>query len=164
MTRTAKPAQPPVKRYFEDFRVGEGIEVGSHTLSQDEIIAFARQFDPQPFHTDPDAAKDSFFGGLIASGWHTVGLFMRMLVETVLNRSHSLGSPGVEDLRWTAPVRPGDTIAGRIAATEVRRSQSRPQMGIVRWRGELRNQRNEVVLTMVGTNMFAVRDAAQPSG
>ncbi len=145
------------KRYFEDFHVGETLELGSATLTEDAIIAFAQQFDPQPFHTDPTAAKGSFFGGLVASGWHTVGLFMRMLVERVLNRAYSLGSPGVDELRWTAPVRPGDTIRGRIAVFEVRRSRSRPQMGIVRWRGEANRQDGQVVLSIVGTNLFQTR-------
>jgi len=108
-------------------------------------------------HTDVQAAQASFYRGLIASGWHTVAIFMRMLVDQVLNRAHSLGSPGVDELRWVLPVRPGDTITGRIAAFEVRRSRSRPEMGIVRWRGEVRNQHDQVVLTMVGTNFFRTR-------
>ncbi len=141
-------------RYFEDFRPGESMELGSRTLSVEEIIAFARQFDPQPFHVDPEAARRSIYGGLIASGWHTAGIFMRMLNERLLSQAASLGSPGLEDLRWPAPVRPGDTLSGTITVLEVRPSKSRPEMGIVRWRGEGKNQRGELVMTLTGTNFF----------
>jgi acyl dehydratase len=111
-------------RYWEDFAVGDAIEVGPVTVSAAEIIEFASRYDPQPFHLDEVAGKESPFGGLIASGWHTTALFMGMFVRAVLLDSASLGSPGVEEIRWTAPVRPGDTLAGRSTVTDVRPSSS----------------------------------------
>jgi acyl dehydratase len=136
------------------------MDVGSVTVSQEEIIAFARQYDPQPFHIDPNAASFSIYGGLIASGWHTVSLFMRLIVTKLLVDSTSLGSPGVEELRWPLPVRPGDTLSGRMIALETRVSNSRPTMGILRWRGEMRNQDERLVLTLLGTNFFGRRPGA----
>lgn len=144
-------------RFFEDFHAGEELEVGSVTVTQEAIIAFASKFDPQPFHTDPQAAKASIYGGLIASGWHTVSLFMSLIVTRLLLDSSSLGSPGVEELRWPLPVRPGDTLTGRMHSLETRVSSSRPTMGILRWRGEMKNQRGEVVLSLLGTNFFGRR-------
>jgi acyl dehydratase len=144
-------------RYFEDFKAGESIDLGSRTLTQDEIIAFAREYDPQTFHIDPEAAGQSVFGGLVASGWHTADLFMRMLVESVLAKSHGMGSPGLEQLRWPAPVRPGDTLVGRMSILETRPSSSRPEMGIVRWQGEGLNQRGELVMSLVAINFFLRR-------
>src|SRR3977135_1308242 len=105
-------------RYFEDFPVGAHFDVGSATVTAEEIIDFARQFDPQPFHTDPEAAKKSSFGGLVASGWHTCGIFMRMYVEKVINGSANLGGAGVNDMRWLVPVRPGDTLSGTATVVE----------------------------------------------
>jgi acyl dehydratase len=142
------------RRYFEDFHAGEIMEVGSVTLTEEAIIAFARQYDPQPFHTDPEAAKSSMYGGLIASGWHTVSLFMNLIVTRLLLDSSSLGSPGVDELRWPMPVRPGDTLTGRMHSLETRVSNSRPTMGILRWRGEMHNQKGELVLSLLGTNFF----------
>jgi acyl dehydratase len=142
------------RRYFEDFHAGEIMEVGSVTLTEEAIIAFARQYDPQPFHTDPEAAKSSMYGGLIASGWHTVSLFMNLIVTRLLLDSSSLGSPGVDELRWPLPVRPGDTLTGRMHSLETRVSNSRPTMGILRWRGEMHNQKGELVLSLLGTNFF----------
>ena len=144
-------------RYFEDFAVGETIELGSVTVTQDEIIAFARQYDPQPFHVDPEAAKSSFFGGLVASGWHTGSLFMRLFADAFLSDTVSLGSPGAEELRWTVPVRPGDTLRATYTVLEARTSASRPGVGIVRGRSEARNQHDEVVMTFTGTGFFGRR-------
>jgi acyl dehydratase len=96
--------------YWEDFPAGDTVEMGSHTFTEAEIIAFAKQFDPQPFHIDPEAAKGSFFKGLIASGWHTCSVAMRLMVDKYVGRSASLGSPGLDNIRWLAPVRAGDTI------------------------------------------------------
>jgi acyl dehydratase len=96
--------------WWEDFVVGERMEIGRHTFSEGEIIEFARRFDPQPFHIDPVAATEGFFGGLIASGWHTCSIGMRLMVESYVNKSRSLGSPGLDNIRWLGPVRPGDTI------------------------------------------------------
>ncbi|HEY0491849.1 MAG TPA: MaoC family dehydratase [Candidatus Dormibacteraeota bacterium] len=144
-------------RYFEDFRAGEVIVLGSLTVDQDEIIAFARQYDPQPMHIDPNAAGFTIYGGLIASGWHTGALFMRLLVTNLIAGTSSMGSPGMEDLRWPAPVRPGDTLSAQIEVIEARASNSRPTMGIVRWRGEVRNQDGRLVMSALGTNFFGRR-------
>jgi acyl dehydratase len=153
-------APAAIGRYFEDFHAGEVIDVGSVTVSEAEIIAFAGQYDPQAMHTDPSAAAATMYGGLIASGWHTVSLFMRLVVDAVIASSSSLGSPGVEELRWPLPVRPGDTLRGSMHLLETRVSKSRPEMGLVRWRGEVRNQKDQLVLTLTGTNFFSRRPAA----
>ena len=105
-------------------------------------------------HLDPNAASFTIYGGLIASGWHTGALFMRLLVGNLIAGTSSLGSPGMENLSWPAPVRPGDTLGGQIEVLEARGSMTRPSMGIVRWRGELRNQRGELVMSAIGTNFF----------
>jgi acyl dehydratase len=144
-------------RYFEDFEPGQRVELGSHTVDEQEIVAFARQWDPQPFHVDPDAARDSVFGGLIASGWHTGAVWMRLYVDSLLGGSDSRGSPGVEELRWLAPVRPGDTLAGRLEVLETTPSASRPDRGTVRIRGELVNQDGVVVLSMTSRGHFRRR-------
>ncbi|MBS2032103.1 MAG: MaoC family dehydratase [Deltaproteobacteria bacterium] len=147
------------KLYFEDFPVGRSFDVGGATVSEAEILAFARQFDPQPFHIDAEAAKKSMFGGIIASGWHTASIAMRLQVDGILNKSHSMGSPGIDQLRWLKPVRPGDTLRCRIEVMEARPSQSKPDRGSVKCRYELSNQRGEVVMTMEGWGMFARRPA-----
>ena len=149
--------EPGVKRHFEDFQAGEAIALGERTITEQEIIAFARQFDPQSFHTDPLAARESIFGGLVASGWHTAGVLMRLWVDAILVHVVSMGSPGVENLRWPLPVRPGDRLQGRATVLEVRPSQSRPTMGIVRWEGELRNQDGRLVFSVTGTNFIGRR-------
>ena len=143
--------------YFEDFLPGETVEIGRHTFTEKEIVAFAAQFDPQPFHTDPEAAKDTFFGGLIASGWHTCAIGMRLMVQHYIGRAASAGSPGVENIRWLAPVRPGDTITYRRVILEARPSESKPDIGLVRSRSEGLNQRGETVMTMEGWGMFRRR-------
>ena len=149
--------------YWEDFPAGETVEVGSHTFSEPEMIDFARQFDPQPFHIDPVAAKNSFYQGLIASGWHTCAIAMRLMVDKYVARSASLGSPGLDNIRWLAPVRVGDTIAYRRTTTATRPSDSKPDVGLVRSRWEAVNQRGETVMTMEGWGMFR-RRPARPSG
>lgn len=123
--------------YFEDFVVGETIEVGQHTFTEEAIITFARQFDAQPFHIDPVAAQDSPFQGLIASGWHTCAVMMGMLAHSRLGNSASMGSPGVDAIRWLLPVRPGDTLSMNLTVLASRLSASRPDRGIVstRWQG-----------------------------
>lgn len=146
--------------YWEDFHVGEAFDMGSHTFSEDEILEFGRKFDPQPFHTDPQAAKASVYGGLIASGWHTCAIGMRLMCERYLNKSASLGSPGLENVRWLKPVRPGDTIAFRRIVLESRASTSRPDMGLVRNRWEATNQNGEMVLSMEGWSMLGRRPPA----
>ncbi len=144
-------------RYYEDFQVGESVDLGQLEVSAEEIIAFARQFDPQPFHIDAQRARDSIFGGLVASGWHTAALYMRLLVDGLLNDSTSLGSPGIDALRWLQPVRPGDRLRARFTVLECRLSQSRPGMGIVRGLGEVRNQDDKTVMSVESIGFFGRR-------
>lgn len=145
--------------YFEDLAAGQVRELGGRTLSRQEIVEFARQFDPQPFHLDEDRARESIYGGLIASGWHTVALCMRMLVDGFVNDSASLGSPGADEIRWLKPVRPGDTLTLRVTCVETRPSESRPDRGLARFRYEVTNQRGERVMTMLGMGLFRRRSA-----
>jgi acyl dehydratase len=146
--------------WWEDFKVGERSEMGRHTFSAEEIVAFAKQFDPQPFHTDPEAARASAFGGLIASGWHTCAIGMRLMVEQYIGRTVSLGSPGIEDIRWFKPVRAGDTLTYSRTVTESRASASRAGVGLVKHRWEAVNQEGETVLTMEGWGMYGRRPEA----
>ncbi len=143
--------------YFDDFAPGQVLELGSVTVTEDEIVEFARRFDPQPFHVDPDAAKESVFGGLIASGWHTGAMWMRLYVDAMLGGASSHGSPGIEELRWLAPVRPGDTLAGRLTVLETTPSERRPDRGTVRIRGEMVNQDGVTVMSMVSRGHFGRR-------
>ena len=148
--------------YWEDFPAGDTMEVGRHTFTEQEIIAFARQFDPQSFHVDPEAARKSVFKGLIASGWHTCAVAMRLMVDKYVVRSASLGSPGLDNIRWLAPVRAGDTISYRRTTTAARASASKPGVGLVHSRWEAVNQRGEMVMTMEGWGMFRRRDPGSP--
>jgi len=143
-------------RYFEDFRVGEVFEFGSITVTEGDIIAFARQFDPQTMHTDPVVAARGSTGGLIASGWHTTALMMRMYADHILPEN-GLPAPGVDELRWLQPVRPGDTLSMRVTIEEARESRSKPDRGIIRPFTEMINQRGEVVLTMRPINLIRRR-------
>jgi acyl dehydratase len=146
--------------FWEDFDVGGRFEMGRHTFSEEEILEFGRRFDPQPFHVDLRAAGESFFGGLIASGWHTCAVAMRIMVESYLGRAASLGAPGVESVRWPKPVRPGDTLVFRREVLAARASATRPGVGLVKHRWEATNQRGELVLCMEGWGMFGRRPAA----
>jgi acyl dehydratase len=146
--------------YWEDFAPGQRFEMGAHTFTEEEIIAFARQFDPQPFHIDREAAKKSFFGGLIASGWHTCSIAMRLSVDTYVSKTVSLGSPGLDNIRWLKPVRAGDTIRYARVVLESRPSASRSDVGLVKGRWEATNQAGELVMTMEGWGMFGRRPAA----
>ena len=146
--------------YWEDLQPGEALEIGSHRFTAEDIVAFARQFDPQPFHTDPVAAKQTIFGGLIASGWHTCAIAMRLMVDSYIGRSASMGSPGLDNIRWLAPVRAGDTITFRRRILAARASASKPGAGLVQTRWEAQNQRGEMVMTMEGWGMFGRRPAA----
>ena len=123
------------------------------------VLDFGTRFDPQPFHTDPEAAARSPFGGLVASGWHTCAITTRLLVDGLYSRTATLGSAGVDEIRWRRPVRPGDRLSARFTVLEARPSQSRPERGIVRCRVETLDQRDEVVMTLSGTNFVAVRPA-----
>jgi acyl dehydratase len=145
-------------RYFEDYKAGSVHEFGPITVEQSEMIEFARRFDPQLFHTDPEAAKKTRFGGLIASGWHTAAMMMRLLVDNYLSSVASLGSPGIDDLRWARPVRPGDKLSVRVTILEANRSRSKPDRGVVRSFIEMINQNHEVVMTMKGINILLCRD------
>ena len=144
-------------RYFEDVRVGETGVLGSHTVTEPEIVAFATKYDPQPFHTDLEAAWGTIFGGLIASGWHTCAIMMRLSVESARRKQAVLtGSPGVDSCRWLKPVRPGDTLTVRAEVLETWASRSKP-IGFVRSRVEAFNQRGEIVLSLVGLSMYRRR-------
>lgn len=149
------------KYYWEDFKVGERMVLGSKTFTEDEIIEFAKQFDPQVFHVDKELAKQSYFGGIIASGWHTCAIAMRLMCDAYLNESSSIGSPGVDNIRWLKPVRPGDTLRMERVILESRPSSSKPDIGIVKSRWEAFNQHNEMVMSMEGISMFKRREAAQ---
>lgn len=143
--------------YWEDFKLGESVEMGSHRFTAEEITAFARQFDPQPFHVDPEAARDSFYGTLIASGWHTCAVAMRLMCESYVNRTRSMGSPGVDNIRWLAPVKAGDTLRYRFTVLEARASRSRPDAGLMRTQWEAVNQDGVRVLSMEGWSMIGRR-------
>ena len=144
--------------YFEDYVPGVRTEhPATLTVDQTAVIEFAEQFDPQYFHVDPEAAADGPFNGLIASGWHTASLMMRLYADQYLSKVASLGGPGVDELRWPAPVRPGDTLRLRTEVLEARRSKSKPDRGLVKTRTELLNQHNTVVFTCTVLNFLAVR-------
>ncbi|MGB6067790.1 MAG: MaoC family dehydratase [Desulfomonilaceae bacterium] len=145
-------------RYFEDYVPGAVHEFGSVEVKESEMIDFARRFDPQPFHTDPVAAKESVFGGLIASGWHTASLMMRLFVDHYLSHVASLSSPGVDKLRWLKPVRPGDRLSLRVTVSETKRSRTKPDRGIVHSYIEVLNQNGEIVMSMKAMNLLARRE------
>lgn len=159
MNTDALPVQRG-QRWFEDYRPGLVLEFGSLRVDEAELTEFARRYDPQPFHIDAEAAAKGAFGGLIASGWHTGSLMMRLLVEHYLSSIASLGSPGIDELRWLAPVRPGDTLSVRVTIVEARRSQTKPDRGLVRSLIEVLNQRHEVVMSMKALNFMLCRDTA----
>ena len=143
-----------VNIHWEDFAVGQVRELGSLTVSRQEILDFARQFDPQPFHLDDEAAKASVFGGLCASGWHTCALAMRLMVTNFLHQTSSLGSPGLEDVRWHKPVFPDDTLSLRHTILATKPMRQRADVGLVQTRWEMFNQHGQTVLTMNGWAMF----------
>ena len=145
--------------YFEDFTPGRVFELGSVEVSAEEIIEFATRFDPQPFHIDPEAAADTHFGGIIASGWHTCSMCMRLLVDGMIHDTVSLGSPGMEQIRWLAPVRPGDRLAARTTVEHATPSTSKPDRGTVMLMTEMSNQDGVVVMTMRGMGMYGRRQA-----
>jgi acyl dehydratase len=148
------------KRHFEDFAVGDVYPLPERRVGRPEIIAFAAEFDPQPFHLDERTPATDLTGGLLASGWHVCAVFMRMLCDGLLLESATLGSPGIETLKWQRPVRPDDRLHGRSSVIETRPSRSRPDIGIVRFRHEVSNQAGEVVMWMDNAIFFATRDAA----
>lgn len=154
-------AVPVDQRYFEDYVPGSVFEYGSITLSQDEIVEFARRFDPQFIHTDPLAAAKGPFGGLIASGWHTAAVMMRLFVDRYLSHVASMASPGIDELRWMRPVRPGDSLSIRVSVVEANRSRSKPDRGIVRSAIEVLNQDQEVVMSLMAMNILGCRECPQ---
>ena len=139
---------------FDEFHAGQVLTYGPATLTQDEMLAFAREYDPQWFHVDVERAKTGRWQGLIASGWQTCGVAMRLVAEGALRGSESFGSPGLEYLKWPAPVRPGDALTLRAEVLEVRRSERQPTLGILRWRWRLLNDDDVVVLELVANNFF----------
>lgn len=150
-------SSPRWDRYFEDYVVGSVHEYGSIEVTEEEVIEFARRYDPQYFHTDPNAAVRSPFGGLIASGWHTAAMMMRLLVDNVLSSVAGLGSPGVDEVRWVRPVRPGDELSIRVTIRSSRRSRSKPDRGIVVFYIEVTNGKDEVVMTLQAMGMYLCR-------
>ena len=143
--------------HLDDFAPGQIHRLGRRTLTRDEIVAFARDWDPQAFHLDEDAAAGTIYGGLIASGWHTACVFMRLFADGLLNRSAAMGSPGVDEVRWLRPVRPGDTLEAHIEVLEVKPSRSKPDRGIVRLRSAMSNQHQEEVLSFIANVIFRRR-------
>jgi acyl dehydratase len=150
----------PGNRWFEDYEPGSVYEFGSIAVTEEEVLEFGRRFDPQVFHTDPVAAEKTEYGGLIASGWHTAALMMRMYSDHYLPKPSTLVSPGVDELRWLLPVRPGDELSLCVTVLEARPSRTKPDRGIVRSAVEVLNQRGEVVMTATAANFFLTRDAA----
>ncbi|TDD72851.1 MaoC family dehydratase [Actinomadura darangshiensis] len=150
-------ASPIDDRYFEDYTAGATYEYGHVSVSEAEILEFARRFDPQPIHVDAGFAVAGPFKGIIASGWHTGSIMMRLFADHFLSRVASLASPGVDELRWPAPVRPGDSLRLRVTVLEARASRSKPDRGIVRTRAELLNQNDEVVLHTLPMNLLGRR-------
>jgi acyl dehydratase len=150
-------AVPIEDRYFEDYTEGAVYEYGSVAVTEAEIIDFARRYDPQAMHVDPAAAAQGDFGGLIASGWHTAAIMMQLFVEHFLSHVASLASPGIDELRWTRPVRPGDALGIRVTVLEAVRSRSRPDRGMVRTRVEVLNQNGEVVMSLKPMNLLRCR-------
>ena len=145
------------KLYWEDFIDGSVAEFGSRLVTREEIIAFAAEFDPQPMHMDEEFARSTMLGGLAASGWHTCAIEMRMIVDGFMGDSDSMGSPGIDEVRWLKPVRPGDRLTLRRTILEARPLRSRPEWGLVRFRFELINQAGETVMRQENVNMFGRR-------
>lgn len=139
---------------FAEFHAGQEIEVGPYAVTEAEILQFATAYDPQWFHTDPEAAREGPFAGLIASGWHSCGIAMRLAADHVLRGSESFASPGMSSIRWPHPVRPGDTLTLRITVKEVRRSTKRPDLGVVEWTWHLSNGEGRRVLELEATSLF----------
>ena len=145
------------KLYLDDFVPGQTIDLGSRTVERDEMVEFAGRYDPQPFHIDEEAGRQSMFGGLIASGWHTAAMMMRLFAAHFLSPASSLASPGIDELRWVRPVRPGDVLRVRVTVTEARRSRSKPEQGVVHSFAEVLNQSGEVVMTLKPISLLRCR-------
>jgi len=150
-----------IEYYWEDFVPGRVFETAARTLSEADILRFAREYDPQSYHTDPEAARGSLYGGLIASGWHTAAVGMRLMCDSYLLETSCLGSPGIDELRWKRPVRPGDTLRLRSTVIESTPSGKHPNRGTVLFDWEILNQNGEVALSMRGRQLFLRRASAQ---
>jgi len=151
------------QRHWEDFSPGSVFEFGPRLVTRDEIVEFAAAYDPQPMHLDEAAAHASMLGSLAASGWHSCCLLMRMLSDGFISQSHFMGAPGVEEVRWLAPLRAGETVRARATVLETRPSRSRPQLGFVKFLFELLDSSGACVMTLTVSPMFARRDAASAS-
>lgn len=149
-----------IEFYWEDFTVGKTIELGAREVSREEVLAFAQDYDPQAFHIDEAAAEASIYGGLIASGWHTCAMVMRMMCDGYLLRSASLGSPGIDQIRWLRPVRPGDVLRAEMVVQDARASKTKPDRGVVKSAWKVFNQNDELVMSMQGLGMFRRRHPA----
>ncbi len=148
---------------FEDFKPGDRRFFGPRVLTKEEIVAFGRDWDPQPFHIDEEAAARSPFGGLIASGWQTAALCMRLVVDGMLAQSSSMGSPGLDELKWLKPVRPGDALSVQVEILEATPSKSKPDRGSIRLTYSCTNQKGETVMTMTARVLFLRREPTPPS-
>ncbi|SRR5258708_2659905 len=146
-------------RYWDDYEIGAKFPLGSTTFTAEEIVDFAREFDPQSFHVDATAARESMFGGLIASGWHITSKLMRLFVDNYIDPRTALGSPGLDEIRWLKPVRPGDTLTAWVECAGKVPSKSRPDMGVIHEHWRATNQKSELVLTLKGINMVRRRPA-----
>ena len=150
------------RRHFEDLKIGEVIQLGKRTLSKDDIISFAKEFDPLPFHLDEEVAKKSLLGGLASSGWQTAGFSLRMLVDEFLSKVAGMGGLGFDNLKWKRPLMKNDTLTGTVTISALRRSKSHPEMGIVVLDFDMRNQKDQQVMTLSLTNLVEVRDPSAP--
>ena len=148
---------PHTERYFEDYRTGESLEFGDYLITADEIVEFASRYDPQTFHLDAEAAAQGPFGGLIASGFMTLGVMMRMLAEHFISPLASMGSPGLDEVRWLVPVRPGDRLRVRATVIDTRRSQSKPDRGVIHVLYEVLSQNDQTVMTVKAWGMYRAR-------
>jgi acyl dehydratase len=157
MTQPA-PQVPFAERYFEDYPPGTVVEFGAYPVTAAAIVDFARDWDPQDMHVDPQAAARGLFGGLIASGWHTAGIMMRLYCDHFLSKTASLASPGIDELRWLRPVRPGDVLRERVTILSATRSRSKPDRGVLRNFVEVLNQDGEVVMTLKPINLLRCRN------
>ncbi len=151
---------PPLERYFEDYRAGEVFEFGARLITAEEIIQFASLYDPQPFHLDDEAAQKTHFGRLAASGWMTASVVMRMMVDNYISRVSSLGSPGIDELRWSKPVHAGDVLRVRVTILETRASKSKPDRGLLYGLNEAYNQNDELVMSYKGWGFYKARGQA----
>jgi len=154
----------PFRYYWEDFTPGKVFEHGARTLSEEDIVRFASEWDPQRYHTDPQKAKQTPFGGLIASGWQSCAVLMRMMCDAYLNESSCVGSPGIDEIRFLLPVRPGDSLRFRSTVIESNPSRTRPGRGSVLFRWELLNQNDDVALSMIGRQFYLRRTLLTGSG